>query len=1463
MHEKVQCVQCHVKPVFTNVGKNCADCHKSSDVHRGQMGSDCAQCHTVQGWSIATKQVKEHQNRFPLLGAHAAVQCDDCHKQAAVGIFYGLSTDCQSCHLKDWQNTTNPPHAQDPADFPPSGCQTCHKTFDSWLGASFNGNHAAPPINFPLTLGHANVPCQQCHISNNYHLQIAATDCGNAGCHLTTWQQTNNPPHPSAGPTFGVANCANCHNPSSWTNVVFDHSTTGFPLTNGHANLQCAQCHVNNNYNLQTAPTDCGNAGCHLTTWQTTNNPVHSTAGPAFAATNCSQCHDTIAWTDMNSFNHTVTGFTLTGAHVTTPCTQCHVNNNYTLQIQQNDCGNSGCHLTQWNSTQTLGGGVPNHISAGFPISQCSTCHNTTSWGSATFDHSTTGFPLTNSHQMAPAGKVTACAQCHINNNYNLQIQPTDCGNAGCHLNTWQTTNNPVHSTAGPTFAVANCSGCHDTIAWTDQTGFNHSVTGFALVGTHATTPCAQCHVNNNYNLTSADCMGCHQSSWTSTQTLGGNVPNHVTASFPTTAAACATCHPITTWADGKFDHSSTGFPLTNSHQMAPAGKVTACTQCHVGGNFSLSIQPTDCGNSGCHLTTWQQTNNPTHSTAGTAFAAANCSTCHDTITWTDNTFNHSVTGWPLTGAHTTTPCANCHTNNNYNFTQANTDCYGCHQDKYNSTATMGGTVPNHVAAAFPTSQCSSCHTTTNWTSTWNHTSTGFTLTGTHSTTPCAQCHTNNNYSLNSSNTDCMSCHQPAWTSTQTLGGNVPNHVAANFPQTAAACSTCHPITTWADGKFDHSSTGFPLANSHQMAPAGKVTACTQCHVGGNYTLSIQPTDCGNSGCHLTTWQQTNNPTHSSAGSAFAASNCSTCHDTITWTDNTFNHAVTGWPLTGSHQLAPAGKVANCTQCHTGNNYNLNSTACYPCHTTDWTSTQTLGGNVPNHITAGFPQTCDTCHDMIAWSDSTFNHNNTGFPLTGLHTSVQCAQCHTTAAGGYNLPAPTGCGQANCHQTDYNGTNNPVHSAAGTTFAAANCTNCHSVNAAFTTTSWSHTSTGWALVGNHQMSPAGVVTNCNQCHTGNNYNITSTACYPCHTTDWNSTQTLGGNVPNHITAGFPQTCDTCHDTINWADSTFNHNNTGFPLTGLHTSVQCAQCHTTAAGGYNLPAPTGCGQANCHQTDYNGTNNPVHSAAGTTFAAANCTNCHSVNAAFTTTSWSHSSTNWPLTGNHQMSPAGIITNCNQCHTGNNYGLTTGDCWSSNCHTTDWNSTATLGGAVPNHVAANFPTSMCSSCHDTVNWADGKFDHSTTGWALTGGHIVPTSGGVQACTDCHVSNNYSLTSANTVCYGCHLAEWNSTQTLGGSVPNHIAAGYPTTCDTCHTTTNWLGATFNHTYFPIPHHGSVCADCHQVSTDYSQFTCINCHTDNYHTQSRTDNQHGGVKGYTYGPTTCYNCHKNGGGN
>ena len=123
-------------------------------------------------------------------------------------------------------------------------------------------------------------------------------------------------------------------------------------------------------------------------------------------------------------------------------------------------------------------------------------CHGTRplNWTSATFNHATTGFALTGTHTSLQ------CAQCHVNNNYSLTSGA--CWN--CHQTDYNSTNNPPHKAAqlpAGLLAVAI-----PPLNWTGAT-FNHATTGFALVGVHASQQCAACHVNNNYNLTSAACL--------------------------------------------------------------------------------------------------------------------------------------------------------------------------------------------------------------------------------------------------------------------------------------------------------------------------------------------------------------------------------------------------------------------------------------------------------------------------------------------------------------------------------------------------------------------------------------------------------------------------------------------------------------------------------------------------------------------------------------------------------------------------------------------------------------------------------------------------------------------------------------------------------------------------------------------------------------------------------------------
>ncbi|HYL63620.1 MAG TPA: hypothetical protein VE077_13460 [Candidatus Methylomirabilis sp.] len=611
-------------------------------------------------------------------------------------------------------------------------------------------------------------------------------------------------------------------------------------------------------------------------------------------------------------------------------------------------------------------------------------------------------------------------------------------------------------------------------------------------------------------------------------------------------------------------------------------------------------------------------------------------------------------------------------------------------------------------------------------------------------------------------------------------------------------CENCHTAAGWkplrAALEFDHSKTKYPLRGMHENVK------CTECHIKPVFT------DVGKNcaDCHADIHRRKFGP------------NCEQCHTVAGWnvTVQQVRQHDNRFPLLGAHA------AVQCEDCHKGaavGQYEGLSILCSSCHLRDFQNATS-----PSHTASSFPTTCDTCHNVDTWAGAKFDHlKQTGYALTGAHATLDCVACHV---GGKYQGTPATC--QGCHLPDWQKTTDPVHSAAGPDFAPANCANCH-------------TTAGWAGANfNHSQffpltnSHAGL--QCSQCHVpGAAYSAAPTTCQGCHMDKFNSAAT----PVNHVQAGFPPAlCSTCHDTIAWADGKFDHTTmTTFPLTGLHIGVACSACHSS---GVYKGLTTSCGASGCHLTTWQQTNNPVHSAAGPDFAAANCANCH------TTSGWDTANFNhnqfFPLTNAH----AGL--QCVQCHVaGAAYSAAPTTC--QGCHMANYN-----GAVSPiNHVQLGFPPALCSTCHDTIAWTDGKFDHSTTTFPLTGAHLTTP------CASCHINNNYSGT-LPTDCYSCHLADWNSTQTLGGSVPNHIAAGYPTTCTSCHTTTSWLGATFNHTFFRIPHNGSVCSDCHQVPTDYSSFTCINCHTRSAHDQTSTNQIHQGNKSYSYGPTTCYNCHK-----
>lgn len=867
----------------------------------------------------------------------------------------------------------------------------------------------------------------------------------------------------------------------------------------------------------------------------------------------------------------------------------------------------------------------------------------------------------------------------------------------------------------------------------------------------------------------------------------------------------CQDCHTSASWSELKqpmnFNHDETGFKLSGAHASAD------CIGCHKDLVFShVGTSCVDC-----------------HSDHHQGKVGLACQNCHNTNDWhnqTDQLQLHVQKGFPLIGVHAVADCEACHTGaTNQVYTNTPVECIGCHQEDFTKTTSpshvdrgfsydcrechssngwtpstfdhskvgtncygchqpdyLSAKDPDHVAGSYD-HNCALCHSTLAWIpATFDHNTSAFPLTGAHANVACASCHTTG---FKNTPTDCYACHQTAFTTAAN-----PNHVTNNISHT---CVTCHSTAGWSPSTFNHATTSFPLTGAHQTAN------CVACHTNG-YSGGT-PTDCWS--CHSADFTSASPLNHVSNNISHT---CTTCHTTTAWNPPSFNHATTTFPLTGAHTTVACG------QCHT-NGYSGNTpTDCWSCH-----QTQYNGTTDPNHAAQNFSHDCTQCHNTSSWGSGNFNHSATTFPLTGAHTTVACASCHTT---GYNGGTPTDCYA--CHTMDFTGAKSPDHVASGVSHT---CTTCHSTSV-WQPSTFDHSTTSFPLTGLHTSAT------CIACHTTTGFSGgTPTDCYACHQADF-----VGATPLNHVSNNISHTCATCHSTAGWTPPTFNHATTAFPLTGFHTTVNCGSCHTN---GYNGGTPTDC--YSCHATDF-ASASPLNHVSNN--ISHTCTTCHNTTA-WTPPSFNHATTSFPLTGFH------TTVNCVSCHTNGYNGGTPTDCYS--CHATDFASASPL-----NHVSNNI-SHTCTTCHTTTAWTPPSFNHATTSFPLTGAHTSVS------CVACHTSGYNGGTP--TDCYACHSADY-----AGTNNPVHTAANFPTTCITCHTTSNWTSSTWNHDtqYFPIysgTHAGrwTTCADCHVNAANYATFECIDCHT---HSQTTTDQQHAQVGGYQYLSTACYSCHPRGSG-
>jgi hypothetical protein len=299
----------------------------------------------------------------------------------------------------------------------------------------------------------------------------------------------------------------------------------------------------------------------------------------------------------------------------------------------------------------------------------------------------------------------------------------------------------------------------------------NAQAKGTALGGvtTHAQLArrCGACHTAPWSSGTMAGkCLVCHQAV---AQEISGKSGVHANMGGTAAAADCQGCHPehrgaagaLTALDAANFKHDLTGFSL-QSHKRTAQGRAFACADCHTKG--LLSFDQAICTQ--CH----QQMDTAFMSRHVASFGS-DCLACHDGSGGLGKNFDHSKTGFPLTGTHAKVPCGKCHTSatSSGGFKNTPADCYSCHAKDDAHNGTYGH-------------DCGSCHTTTAWKpASFDHSVFPIDHGNQGATTPCQTCHPNG-----TSTYTCFGCH--AHTQSNVVG----QHEGQSLSQ-LTDCIRCHP----------------------------------------------------------------------------------------------------------------------------------------------------------------------------------------------------------------------------------------------------------------------------------------------------------------------------------------------------------------------------------------------------------------------------------------------------------------------------------------------------------------------------------------------------------------------------------------------------------------------------------------------------------------------------------------------
>jgi hypothetical protein len=491
---------------------------------------------------------------------------------------------------------------------------------------------------------------------------------------------------------------------------------------------------------------------------------------------------------------------------------------------------------------------------------------------------------------------------------------------------------------------------------------------------------------------------------------------------------------------------------------------ISNCTKCHVLGD---KVSNEKCLQ--CHVELKSQVDLGRGYHSSIQVKGKQCVTCHNDhhgrkfqiIRFNKETFDHSLTGYKLQGAHAKKGCSDCHKpalitnpkikNKKYTYLGLGTSCSNCHTDYHQNT------LP---------SLCENCHGNDSFKPAvkFKHTSAKFQLLGKHTQVTCEKCHKigqRNGQKFQEFKgipfKTCVNCHADPH----------QNQFGQN-------CTECHSVESFQAvktmNKFDHSKTAFKLENKHQditckschkkkFTDPLKYGKCLDCHVDfheNQFVVKGSPQDC--SSCHST---------KGFAGSSF--------------TIERHNEGV--FELNGAHLATP------CDACHkkTGKwNFRNIGKVCVDCH-------KNIHENYISPLY--YPESnCKVCHSTTRWNNVEFDHSKTNFGLGGVHEKVSCRGCHFIKDASGTVRQQFSGLTANCNNCHQDNHNRQFESGGIT-----DCLRCHN-NTGWLIPNFDHSKTSFLLDGRHAHVP------CGKCHkpitdqgvTFVLYKIKDTKCENCH-----------------------------------------------------------------------------------------------------------------------------------------------------------------------------------------------------------------------------------------------------------------------------------------------------------------------------------------------------------------------------